>query len=652
MRLRSIVSAVAVALGLLPIAGAVGPVPAAGAAAAPAAFVPLPVPQRLLDTRPTGAVTGGATVSVNVTGAAPLPVNGAATAVVLNVTVLGPAGAGFWTVWPHDRDRPNASNLNVDEQAALQGGGLAVANLVTVPVGASGLVDLYAEQGGHVLVDMLGYYTPAATAAAGRFQALAAPQRFVDTRAADRIVEPGATVEYRAPGAAGAGAVVLNVTTIALLPGYWTVFPAGTSAPNASNLNSSGLGQVVANQVVVPVDAEGDFQVFTSGGGHVIIDMVGTFTGAAAPVSTDGLFVALDAPTRFLDTRVGSLSPLGRAQKALPGWNLEVGVTGHPAIGRTDVSGVVLNLTTLDGPGAGYLSVTPAGSSDPGVKARTTSTLNTVRAAQILANHATVPVTVRGFDVFAEQGGHVLADVAGFYLGAPVPAPFGGPQNEDPTPAGCLGFGDAAVGPITKGSGRDTVRVLQQRLLDLGFWVSAADGNYGLTTTQAVMAFQFWTGLPTTGVTDDATATRINTELCRPTTSVAGTDFFEVDKSQQLAFVVRGGRVQWVLHVSTGNGRTYDEENRKDAGAREIGVAITPTGDFRVYRVADQARYEGTLGTMYRPRFFQGGVAVHGASSVPNYPASHGCVRVTNPAMDMLWAIDALPLRGRVVVHE
>jgi lipoprotein-anchoring transpeptidase ErfK/SrfK len=41
---------------------------------------------------------------------------------------------------------------------------------------------------------------------------------------------------------------------------------------------------------------------------------------------------------------------------------------------------------------------------------------------------------------------------------------------------------------------------------------------------------------------------------------------------------------------------------------------------------------------MYRPNYFYGGYALHGSSSVPAYPASHGCVRITVPAMDRLWA--------------
>jgi hypothetical protein len=42
------------------------------------------------------------------------------------------------------------------------------------------------------------------------------------------------------------------------------------------------------------------------------------------------------------------------------------------------------------------------------------------------------------------------------------------------------------------------------------------------------------------------------------------------------------------------------------------------------------------LGTMYKPFYFYGGYAIHGSPSVPGYPASHGCVRVTNDDMDFL----------------
>ncbi len=42
------------------------------------------------------------------------------------------------------------------------------------------------------------------------------------------------------------------------------------------------------------------------------------------------------------------------------------------------------------------------------------------------------------------------------------------------------------------------------------------------------------------------------------------------------------------------------------------------------------------LGELYNPYYFLGGYAIHGSPSVPNYPASHGCIRVTNWDMDLL----------------
>ena len=80
--------------------------------------------------------------------------------------------------------------------------------------------------------------------------------------------------------------------------------------------------------------------------------------------------------------------------------------------------------------------------------------------------------------------------------------------------------------------------------------------------------------------------------------------------------------------------------------------AYTPVGTFRVYRASDDPAYFGSLGELYRPRFIVGGVAVHGYRNVPNYPASHGCIRVSNPAMDMIWATNAMPMGGTVIVHE
>ncbi len=635
------------------LAVGLAPTVASAAPATTAAYVPLPSPERLLDTRQSGPIGAEQTVSVNLTGVAPRPAAGAVVAAVLNITALGPSAAGYWTVFPHDGTLPDASNLNIDERAALDGDGLATPNLVTVPVGASGIVDVYSSAGGNLLVDFLGYYAPAPTSKSGRFAPLANPQRILDTRVSGLTAIAADEVRTVAvPGGAGASAAVLNVTTIANAAGYWTVFPAGQVRPNVSNLNSRGFLHTSANQVIVPLDAAGNFNVYGETGGQVIVDLIGTFTGAAAATDTKGLFVPLAAPTRFLDTRRAALSPGGVAGMLLPGWNAEVAVSSNPAINRPDVAAVVLNVTVTDSLQAGYASVTPAGANDPATKSRLTSNINLTRAAQTLPNHATVPVSARGFDVFLEGGGNVIADVAGYYTGAATTATFGAPQNVNPTPAGCVGFAGSPVEAITIGSSPESVANAQTRLRALGYWNAGSDGNYGLTTVQSVMAFQFLNGLPTTGKIDELIASKLNTSLCVPTPSLGGGDYLEVDKGHQVLFIVRGGATVWVIHVSTGGNYSYDEPDKKNPGQRSTGIAITPTGSYRIYKTVDEPRYEGTLGTLYRPRFVTGGVAVHGAPNVPNYPASHGCIRVTNLAMDMIWGENWLPMGSRVVIHE
>jgi lipoprotein-anchoring transpeptidase ErfK/SrfK len=41
-------------------------------------------------------------------------------------------------------------------------------------------------------------------------------------------------------------------------------------------------------------------------------------------------------------------------------------------------------------------------------------------------------------------------------------------------------------------------------------------------------------------------------------------------------------------------------------------------------------------GNMYRPLYFDGGQAIHGANNVPRSPASHGCARLSVADMDTL----------------
>lgn len=210
---------------------------------------------------------------------------------------------------------------------------------------------------------------------------------------------------------------------------------------------------------------------------------------------------------------------------------------------------------------------------------------------------------------------------------------------------------DPPLAGVGTRSGADTARA-QQRLLDLGFWLQAADGDYGLTTRQAVMAFQKYRGIEADGVLGDETAAQLSAAGERPSARTDAGTLVEIDKGLQLLFFVINGRTEWVLNVSTGSEVPYDEANKNDPTKREIGDSVTRNGLHAVYRQREQGWWEGDLGEIYRPKYFTGGIAVHGSNHIPNYPASHGCVRVSVPAMDWIWANDLMPMQIPVWVHE
>ncbi|MEO6121453.1 MAG: L,D-transpeptidase family protein, partial [Acidimicrobiales bacterium] len=188
-----------------------------------------------------------------------------------------------------------------------------------------------------------------------------------------------------------------------------------------------------------------------------------------------------------------------------------------------------------------------------------------------------------------------------------------------------------AVGPGVTG--------IQQRLSDLGYW-GPVDGRFGPLTTQQVYAFQKANNLPRDGqLSPDEVALLARSDRAKPR-STSGY-VVEVDKTRQLLIVARDGRAELVFNTSTGNGARYAP------GA----VAVTPEGRFRVQRQIDGLRIS-ELGALFRPKYFSGGYAVHGSPSIPPFPASHGCVRLSNAAINHIWDSGAMAIGTEVWVYS
>lgn len=197
---------------------------------------------------------------------------------------------------------------------------------------------------------------------------------------------------------------------------------------------------------------------------------------------------------------------------------------------------------------------------------------------------------------------------------------------------------------IEYGEASTRVGKLQQRLQDLGYFVTSVDKAYGGETQQAVFALQKAGGLYRDGVVGDATQAAADKGVV-PKAQTSSGKVLEIDIDRQLVLAVENGKVVKVINASSGNGETYEAK-----GATY--TAYTPRGSFAVYREENRMYASGLeLGDMWRPKFFTGGIAVHGSASVPAFPASHGCVRVSNGAMDWIWDTWGAPSGTPVVVY-
>ncbi|TPW13696.1 MAG: hypothetical protein FD127_1860 [Acidimicrobiaceae bacterium] len=239
-------------------------------------------PERLLDTRAAigvgsiGKLEGGSVLVLQIAGRGGVPAAGTS-AVTLNVTVTEPEGPGFLTVYPCDRERPTASNLNYLT-------GQTVPNLVAVRLSAAGTVCIFAQRTTHVIADLAAWF---AVAEDDGYRELA-PERLLDTREPIGVVTAGRltageVIVLQVAGRGGvpptgATAVTMNVTvTEPDADGFVTVYPCDAERPTVSNLNYVA-GETVPNLVTVQLAADGTVCLFAQRSMHLIADVAGYFT--------------------------------------------------------------------------------------------------------------------------------------------------------------------------------------------------------------------------------------------------------------------------------------------------------------------------------------------------------------------------------------
>jgi hypothetical protein len=175
------------------------------------------------------------------------------------------------------------------------------------------------------------------------------------------------------------------------------------------------------------------------------------------------------------------------------------------------------------------------------------------------------------------------------------------------------------------GAGGSFVRLIQQRLAALHFYIPQT-GVFDAGTGLALDAYHRLLGWGTYQTLDGRTVSAL----------LNGTGQFHVrfptegrhaegNLSNQLLALIDGSKVVWIFPISSGK-------------------PSTPTilGNFHVYRRTPGYLPDG----MYYSDFFYTGYAIHGYNPAPDYPASHGCMRL--PIVDAIPAFNWLAIGDAV----
>lgn len=207
---------------------------------------------------------------------------------------------------------------------------------------------------------------------------------------------------------------------------------------------------------------------------------------------------------------------------------------------------------------------------------------------------------------------------------------------------------------LKKGATGASVKDLQARLKQIGWFSGKVTDTYGDATAKAVKDFQAKRGIPTTGEVDQRTLDRLHGMTRKPTAD-------ELANRQPRARAARldprcmTGRAICISKTSRTLSWVVDGQVQSTMDVR-FGSELTPTreGTFQVnFKSRDH------VSTLYHTKmpfalFFSGGQAIHYSPDFASRGyngASHGCVNVRNyDAIASLF--DQARTGDRVVVHR
>jgi hypothetical protein len=175
----------------------------------------------------------------------------------------------------------------------------------------------------------------------------------------------------------------------------------------------------------------------------------------------------------------------------------------------------------------------------------------------------------------------------------------------------------------------------------LGIRELLVDGISGPVTRQRLCAARLALGLPVStedmvpGSEEEQTLFATTTLPVPFTSAILSPRWVLIDRTCQIMFAGEGtDRLVFVFPTSTGE-PGYETRDQDMQPVRRFNPALDNNGwhNSTTFPVAEDNPLNGN---MYKPLYFDGGQAIHGANNVPTSPQSKGCARLRVEHMDML----------------
>lgn len=206
-----------------------------------------------------------------------------------------------------------------------------------------------------------------------------------------------------------------------------------------------------------------------------------------------------------------------------------------------------------------------------------------------------------------------------------------------------------ALIPVSTASAATSSEIKEAQTIanKFGLQVGAVDGVFGANSARGFCMFRYLSRMTPSRSNLDSTllskmrdynARYPNLQSIPSGTSAGSNTFLVAQKTCQMMVYARSGNYSAVTPISTGKNGLETPNGTWNIGYTQRGWSCSSLyPESCITQTQGRFTNISNYGNMYNKRSVTGAIKVHGSTSVPTYPASHGCIRVPISFSDWMY---------------